>query len=85
MKDIPTITPYLADPSKANGAALVIFPGGGYGGLAPHEGAGYAEFFSEQGINCFVVKYRLGSSGLSSSEDPRGRIARCATGSFKSR
>lgn len=62
MKDIPTITPYLADPAKANGAALVIFPGGGYGGLAPHEGAGYAEFFREHGINCFVVKYRLGSS-----------------------
>jgi acetyl esterase/lipase len=62
-KDIPTITPYLADPAKANGAALVIFPGGGYGGLAPHEGAGYAEFFREQGIDCFVVKYRLGSGG----------------------
>ena len=62
-KDIPTLTPYFADPAKANGAALVIFPGGGYGGLAPHEGAGYAEFFHEQGIHCFVLKYRLGSSG----------------------
>lgn len=62
-KDIPTLTPFLADPAKATGAALVIFPGGGYGGLAPHEGAGYAEFFREQGIHCFVLKYRLGSSG----------------------
>lgn len=62
-KDIPTITPYLADPAKANGAALVIFPGGGYAGLAPHEGAGYAEFFRDLGIDCFVVKYRLGTGG----------------------
>lgn len=62
-KDIPTLTPYFADPAKASGAALVIFPGGAYSGLAGHEGAGYAEFFREQGIHCFVLKYRLGSSG----------------------
>ena len=37
-KDIPTLTPYLPDPAKATGAAIVICPGGGYGGLAPHEG-----------------------------------------------
>jgi acetyl esterase/lipase len=62
-KDIPTLTPFPADPEKASGAALVIFPGGGYGGLAPHEGQGYAEFFAKNGIACFVLKYRLGSSG----------------------
>ena len=33
-KDIPTLTPYLPDPAKATGAAIVICPGGGYGGLA---------------------------------------------------
>ncbi len=46
-----------------NGAGLVILPGGGYGGLAEHEGKGYAEFFSQSGIACFVVTYRLGPSG----------------------
>jgi acetyl esterase/lipase len=63
QKDIPTLTPYLPDPTKATGAAIVICPGGGYGGLAPHEGVDYARFFNEQGIAGFVLKYRLGSSG----------------------
>ena len=62
-QDIPTITPYLADPAIATGAAMVILPGGGYGGLAQHEGKGYAEWLVTNGISCFVVKYRLGSHG----------------------
>jgi len=43
------------------GIGLIIFPGGGYRNLAEHEGAGYAEFFYNAGIACFVVTYRLGS------------------------
>src|SRR2546423_13452089 len=62
-KDIPTLTPYFAEGSKATGAAFVICPGGGYGGLAPYEGAHYARFLNEQGIAGFVLKYRLGSAG----------------------
>jgi len=62
-KDIPTLTPYLADSASASGAAMVILPGGGYGGLAPHEGKGYADWLVTNGISCFVVKYRLGSHG----------------------
>jgi acetyl esterase/lipase len=62
-KDNPTLTPYLADAATATGAAMVIFPGGGYGGLAPHEGKGYADWLVTNGISCFVVKYRLGSQG----------------------
>src|SRR3954463_11857884 len=62
-KDVPTITPYPADPDKATGAALVIYPGGGYAHLAPHEGKDYAEFFTQQGLTCFVVKYRLSTGG----------------------
>jgi acetyl esterase/lipase len=62
-KDIPTLTPYLPDPAKATGAAIVICPGGGYGGLAPHEGRDYARFLNEYGVVGFVLKYRLGSSG----------------------
>ena len=62
-KDIPTLTPYLAKPDKATGAAIVICPGGGYGGLADHEGKGYALWLNEQGIAGFVLKYRLGSGG----------------------
>ena len=46
------------------GIGLIILPGGGYGGLAEHEGKGYAEHFSSAGIACFVVTYRLGSQGF---------------------
>ena len=61
--DIPTLTPFLPAAGTANGTAIVICPGGGYGGLAPHEGAGYAEYLAGKGVACFVLKYRLGSKG----------------------
>lgn len=52
-------------PEKDNtGISIVILPGGGYGGLAAHEGPGYAEYFCKAGIACFVVSYRLGSQGF---------------------
>lgn len=62
-KDKPTLTPYLPESSKAAGAAMVICPGGGYGGLARHEGEGYALWMNQHGIAGFVLKYRLGSHG----------------------
>src|SRR5687768_6728850 len=62
-KDIPTLTPYFPNPEKATGAAIVVCPGGGYGGLAPHEGRDYAMWLNELGISAFVLKYRLGSGG----------------------
>src|SRR2546428_1832446 len=61
-KDTPTLTPYLADSGVASGAAMVILPGGGYGGLAAHEGKGYADWLRTNGISCFVLKYRLGGA-----------------------
>ena len=60
----PRIESYLPSPDRRNGIGLIIFPGGGYGGLAEHEGKGYAEFFRNEGICCFVVSYRLGSQGF---------------------
>jgi len=60
--DIPTLTPYLC-ASNATGSAMVICPGGGYGGLAPHEGNDYAVWLNQHGVTCFVLKYRLGSHG----------------------
>ncbi|PYI80534.1 MAG: endo-1,4-beta-xylanase [Verrucomicrobia bacterium] len=62
-KDIPTLTPYLASPTNASGAAVVICPGGGYAGLAAHEGKDYALWLNEHGLCGFVLKYRLGSHG----------------------
>ncbi len=55
---VPTITPYF--PEKPNGAAVVIFPGGGYVGTAgDHEGKQVAEALNTRGITAFVVKYRI--------------------------
>ncbi len=59
--DIPTLTPYLPAEGKASGMAIVVCPGGGYGGLAPHEGEGYAKWLADNGISAYVLKYRLGS------------------------
>lgn len=62
-QDIPTITPYLPAADKASGTSIVVCPGGGYGGLAPHEGEGYAKWLADNGVAAFVLKYRLGSKG----------------------
>ena len=61
--DVPTLTVYQPDAAKATGAAIVICPGGGYGGLADHEGKDYALWLNESGITGLVLKYRLGSHG----------------------
>ena len=62
-KDIPTLPPFYPSPETATGAGMIIYPGGGYAGLAAHEGEGYAHWLNQQGITAFVLKYRLGSSG----------------------
>ena len=62
-KDKPSLTPYLPDPTVASGASIVVCPGGGYGGLAEHEGKDYAEWLNQHGVAAFVLKYRLGSGG----------------------
>jgi acetyl esterase/lipase len=62
-KDIPTLTPFFAEPAMATEASMVICPGGGYAGLAAHEGEAYARWLNQLGITAFVLKYRLGSSG----------------------
>lgn len=59
----PAISVYPADPAKAGGAAMVICPGGGYGGLAQHEGRDYALFLASHGVSGFVLRYRLGPAG----------------------
>lgn len=59
-KDKPSLTVYLPAKDKANGAAVVVCPGGGYGGLAmSHEGKDIATFLNSHGIAAFILKYRL--------------------------
>jgi acetyl esterase/lipase len=59
--DKPAIRIYRPDASIDTGAAIVVCPGGGYGGLAvDHEGHQVAEFLKSNGISAFVLRYRLG-------------------------
>jgi acetyl esterase/lipase len=58
-KDIPTVTVYLPPDEKANGAAVVICPGGGYGALAmDHEGHQVARWLNSLGVAGVILKYR---------------------------
>jgi len=60
-RDRPELTPYLSDKAKANGSAVVVCPGGGYGALAmDHEGVQIARWLNSMGVHAFVLKYRLG-------------------------
>ncbi len=57
--DKPSLTWYAA--AKPNGAAVLVCPGGGYGGLAmDHEGKQIAEWYNALGATAVVLKYRLG-------------------------
>lgn len=56
----PSITPFLPEKGKGNGAAVVILPGGGHQFLSiDHEGFDFARYLASQGIAGFVLKYRL--------------------------
>jgi acetyl esterase/lipase len=56
----PSITVYLPEEGKSTGTAVVIAPGGGHQKLClGHEGDALAEWFAQQGIAAFVLRYRL--------------------------
>ena len=55
-----TLTPFLPEPGKANGATVIVAPGGGFRWLSMgNEGWEVAEALAQQGIAAFVLKYRL--------------------------
>lgn len=57
--DRPSIRVYRPKPGTANGAAVVVCPGGGYGVLATdHEGHQIAKWFARNGVTGVVLKYR---------------------------
>lgn len=59
-EDIPAIRVFLPPPEKATGAAMLVYPGGGYVIHAEHEGVPVAQWLAANGIVAFVVRYRLG-------------------------
>ncbi|MEG3145402.1 alpha/beta hydrolase [Sphingomonas sp. RT2P30] len=57
---IATLTPYLPDPARATGAAVIVAPGGGFRTLSmENEGADVARALAARGVAAFVLKYRL--------------------------
>jgi len=57
---VATLTPYLPDPAKATGAAVIVAPGGGFMTLSmENEGSDVAKALAEKGVAAFVLKYRL--------------------------
>jgi acetyl esterase/lipase len=61
----PDLTIFLPAPEKANGASVLICPGGGYGVLAfDHEGNAIAKWLNDNGIAGIILKYRLPSDQI---------------------
>lgn len=57
---VATLTPFLPDPAKATGAAVVVAPGGGFRTLSmDNEGWDVAKGLADRGVAAFVLKYRL--------------------------
>ncbi len=55
-----TLTPFLPDPAKANGTAVIVAPGGGFRWLSMNnEGWKVARALADRGVAAFVLKYRL--------------------------
>ena len=61
--DIPTLTTYPAARTSQAQPAMVILPGGGYGGLAGHEGSDYGQFPNRGGVPGSVVNNTTGTHG----------------------
>ena len=60
---VPTMTVYPAK-GQNTGAAILVFPGGGYRGLAIDlEGTEVCDWATAKGITCAVLKYRVPGSG----------------------
>ncbi|MDR2906511.1 MAG: alpha/beta hydrolase [Bacteroidales bacterium] len=56
----PRMQAFIAPKDVANGAAVIICPGGGYVGVSYiKEGSEIARWFNERGISAFVLFYRM--------------------------
>jgi acetyl esterase/lipase len=57
---VPTLSIFLPTRNQSKGSAVIICPGGGYGGLlTKREGSDVARAFAKLGVTAFVLKYRL--------------------------
>jgi len=57
---VATLTPFLPDPAKATGTAVIVAPGGGFRSLSmENEGSDVARALAAKGVAAFLLKYRL--------------------------
>jgi acetyl esterase/lipase len=62
----PSLTVFPADRRHANGAAVIVVPGGGHRMLVMvNEGVAPAKALNRFGVTAFVLKYRLARDGAS--------------------
>jgi acetyl esterase/lipase len=63
---VATLTPFLPDPAKATGTAVIVAPGGGFRSLSmENEGSDVARALAAKGVAAFVLKYRLNQTPAS--------------------
>ena len=75
----PSLTVFRADPRHANGAAMIVIPGGGHRMLVfQNEGVARRKALNRYGITVFVLKYRLAREPGSILHDRARRRGRCA-------
>jgi acetyl esterase/lipase len=56
----PTLTPFLPEKGMANGAAVLVVPGGGFQFVSiSNEGWPIAQWLADRGVSAFVLKYRV--------------------------
>ncbi len=82
---VPTLTVY--PPKTANtGAAIVVFPGGGYNILAIDlEGTEVCDWLNSAGITCVLVKYRVPGTGPYPKSDAALQDAQRSVGMARKR
>ena len=72
-----TLTPFLPDPAKATGTAVIVAPGGGFRTLSMgNEGWDVARALADRGVAAFVLKYRLNQTpaGLDAFADSMRQV-----------
>jgi hypothetical protein len=73
----PTLTPVLPKKGKANGAAVLVIPGGGFQFVSmENEGWPIARWLADRGVAAFILKYRTEETPASEAEFGRKMIER---------
>ena len=73
----PTLTPFLPKKGTANGAAVLVIPGGGFQFVSiTNEGWPIAQWLAGRGVAAFVLKYRVEKTPDSEAEFGKAMMAR---------